>query len=111
MHRDTEHKKKHPTKVGNLYFFLEKVGYKYDYIFENDSSSIVTSSFVENCMCYFKTPLWQHDKDGGIISNGSFYGVKNLISFLNSKSLQFSESIACGGGANQLLGGPVMSNG
>lgn len=111
LHRDPEHKRQHPTKLGNLFYFLEKQGNNYDFIFENDSSSIITSTFVENCLCFFHSPLLDHSKDGGIICNGGFYGTKALLPFLYSKAWQVGESISFVGATVSLDGHPAPLNG
>lgn len=91
--RDQEHKKQHASKIGNVTYWLNKYGYKYDYVFENDSSSIVTSTFVENALCYFHSPLLKNTKINCIICNGNFYHVNKLQSKINSIDWQLSNEI------------------
>ena len=88
MRRDPEHKKMHKSKVGNISYWLNKYGSKYDYVFENDSSTIVTSTFVENCLRYYHSELLKDKKIGGIICNGMFYSTKSLLTDIYSKSFQ-----------------------
>ena len=98
LQRDPNHKKAHPTKIGNIYYFLSKYGHQYDYIFENDSSSIVTPNFVYNALCYFKSPLINNAKIACVIANGSFYGARNVLSYLYSKFSQYNETFGTGSG-------------
>lgn len=93
MRRDSEHKKMHKSKIGNIDYWLERYGKGYDYIFENDSSSIVTSTFVEHCLCYHHSELLKDIKIGGIICNGTFYSTKNLLTDIYSKSFQVGLSL------------------
>ena len=86
LQHDSYHKQQHPTKIGNIYYFLKKYGNKYDYIFENDSSSIVNSSFVYNSLCFFHSPLLNHEKDACVVPNSCFYGINNLMSYLAGKT-------------------------
>jgi membrane glycosyltransferase len=86
LQHDSHHRQQHPTKIGNIFYFLEKYGNKYDYIFENDSSSIVSSSFVYNSLCFFHSPLLNHEKDACVVPNGCFYGINNLMSYLVEKT-------------------------
>ena len=88
MRRDSEHKKMHKSKVGNTFYWLNKYGSKYDYVFENDSSTIVASTFVEHCLCYYHSELLKNKKIGGIICNGMFYSTKSLLTDIYSKSFQ-----------------------
>ncbi len=111
-HRDVNHKKAHPTKIGNLFYFLEKHGKNYDYIFENDSSAIVTPTFVENSLAFFETPLYDHSRDGGLICNGGFYGPPLFLSYMISQNTQIAESCASlVGGITMVNGGPIQLNG
>lgn len=96
IRRDAKHKQEHPNKIGNIYYFFAKYGAKYDYIFENDSSSIITPNFVYNALCYFKSPLVDGSKTSAVIANGSFYGCKNIISYLYSKNSQSGETFGVG---------------
>ena len=91
--RDSEHKKLHKSKIGNTFYWLNKYGSKYDYIFENDSSTIVTNTFVENCLCYFHSNLLADEKIAGIVCNGSFYWTDNFISKINSYDWQIANEI------------------
>lgn len=111
LHRDPAHKKAHPTKIGNIFYFMEKVGNKYDFIFENDSSSIITSTFVENGLRYFHSPILDHSRDGAIVTNGGFYGAKNILSFLAGRAFMFTEATCATGGSVQLTGSPTSLNG
>lgn len=111
IHRDPQHKKEHPTKIGNLSYFLSKCGDKYDYIFENDSGSIVTNTFVENSLCYFNSSLLINENSGAVITNGSFYGAQNIIGFLVGRAFMFSEATCATGSSVQLTGCPTSLNG
>ena len=91
--RDEQHKKQHPTKIGNVTYWLHKHGSKYDYVFENDSTSIVTSTFVENSLCYFHAPILSNMKINCINCNGNFYYANKLISKVNSFNWQLSNEI------------------
>lgn len=91
--RDQEHKKKHASKIGNVTYWLNIYGNKYDYVFENDSSSIVTSTFVENALCYFHSPLLKNTKINCIVCNGNFYNVDKLQSKINSIDWQISNEM------------------
>ena len=94
--RPDEHKKLHRTKIGNVSYWLGKYGLQYDYVFENDSSSIVTSTFVENGLCYFHSELLRNVKINAINCNGSFYQLDKLITKINSASWQVSnEALKC----------------
>ena len=88
--RPEEHKKLHRTKIGNVSYWLGKYGSQYDYVFENDSSSIVTSTFVENGLCYFHSELLKDIKINAINCNGNFYQLDKLITKVNSANWQIS---------------------
>ncbi len=91
--RDEQHRKQHPTKIGNVTYWLHKYGSKYDYVFENDSSSIVTSTFVENSLCYFHSPILSNMKINCINCNGNFYQLDKLISKVSSFEWQLWNEI------------------
>ena len=110
IRRDAKHKQDHPNKIGSIYYFFEKYGDKYDYIFENDSSSIITPNFVYNALCYFKSPLIDNSKISAVIANGSFYGCKNIIGYLQSKNQQFGETFITGS-ALALISNTAFLNG
>ncbi len=88
--RDHEHKLQHPTKVGNTFYWLNKYGKKYDFVFENDSSSIVTSTFVENSLCYFHSPYLKNMKISGITCNANYYPAQNVFSTIGSFDCQIA---------------------
>lgn len=111
LHRDPSHKKAHPTKIGNLYYFIEKYGNNYEYIFENDSSTITTPHFVENALYLLNTPLFNHENDGGVIAQGSFMGIKSLLPYLYSTASQLAEATVMVGGTTQISGHPAQMNG
>lgn len=87
LQHDSNHRQQHPTKIGNIFYFLEKYGNKYDYIFENDSSSIVSKNFVYNSLCFLHSPLLNHENDACVTCNTTFYPINNLFSFLNQKAV------------------------
>ena len=94
--RPDEHKKLHRTKVGNVSYWLGKYGSQYDYVFENDSSSIVTSTFVENGLCYFHSELLKDMKINAINCNGNFYQLDKLITKINIVDWQVNnETLKC----------------
>lgn len=111
LHRDPNHKKQHPTKIGNLFYFLDKYGSKYDYIFENDSSSLITPNFVANALCFLNTPLYNHDNDGAVIANGSFIGIQTLLPYLYTEATRLNESMGLVGTTVELSGNTVQLNG
>ena len=94
--RPDEHKKLHRTKIGNVSYWLGKYGSQYDYVFENDSSSIVTSTFVENGLCYFHSELLRDMKINAINCHGNFYQLDKLITKANSADWQIgNETSKC----------------
>lgn len=92
IHRPDDHKKAHPSKVGNIYYFLGLHGDEYDYIFETDSSTITTNTFVENALRFFHSPLIDTNKLSAMVCNGSFYPTNNLFSWINAKQSQWTEA-------------------
>lgn len=87
--RDAENKKAHPNKIANTMNWISKHGHKYDYVLENDSSSYITNTFVENALCYHHADAFKDIKIGAIICNGGFYNTKNFISNIVAKSWHF----------------------
>lgn len=108
--RPAEHKKIHRAKVGNLFAWLDAHGSEYDYVFENDSSNLTTSTFVENCLAYYHSPILKDYKMGGIIALGGFYNFKTLISSINNWMTQFNECNMIGA-STMCSGNPVYLQG
>ena len=92
LQHDLNHKQQHPTKIGNLFYFVRKYGKKYDYIFENDSSSIVSNNFVYNGLCFLHSPLLNHEKDACVVCNATFYGINNFHSYLYQQCVSLNTS-------------------
>lgn len=92
LHRDPIHKKNHPSMVGNLHYFLDRHANEYDYIFESGSSSIVTSTFIENCLKFFIHNKKHGETIGAVSSNGSFYPSNSLFGYIAGKGTQWGDA-------------------
>lgn len=108
--RSQEHRSKYRSKVGNVFAWVDAHGNDYDYILENDSSSLVTETFVENCLRYFHSPLLKDYKIGGIIGHGTFYNFKTNLSWVNNYMTHFNEANFFGS-STRSVGNPIYLQG
>lgn len=96
--RTDEHKKAHPTMIGNMFYFLGLHAQEYDFIFETGTSTVTTNTFVENSLKYFYSPLMESKNVGAVSGCGSFYPSKNVFSYVAGVSLQWGDANLNGSG-------------
>lgn len=90
--RSDEHRKAHPSEMGNIMGWVEAHGDEYDYIIETNCSSLLTKTFVENSLCYFHSPLLKDKNIGGILASGGFYHSNTFASWVVTKNRQLTFS-------------------
>ena len=96
--RPVEHKKAHPTMIGNMFYFLSQHAKEYDFIFETGTSTITTNTFVENSLKYFYSPLINSKNVGAVSGCGAFYPSRNIFSYIAGISLQWGDANLNGAG-------------
>lgn len=109
-HRPDDHKKAHPTMIGNMFYFLSQHATEYDFIFETGASTLTTNTFVENALKFYYSDIIQGDKIGAISGCGSFYPAKNSFSFFSGVSTAWADANINGSGF-RTLGTQMYVNG